>query len=90
MDNLDWHNKIYVLIGCIEGEVRLVEGSDSVSTLQGRVEVCENSSWGIVCASGWDISDAIVACRQLGFSTAGTVYTRDKFSYNIFLNCNSP
>ena len=52
--------------------MRLVEGSDSVSTLQGRVEVCENSSWGTVCASGWDISDAIVACRQLGFSITGT------------------
>ena len=56
--------------GCIDGDIRLVQGS-TVTTLQGRVEVCDNSTWGTVCDNGWDVDDATVVCQQLGYSTAG-------------------
>ena len=35
------------------------------------MEICHNNIWGTVCDEFWSTLDAEVACRQLGFSSAG-------------------
>ncbi|KAJ8034631.1 Neurotrypsin [Holothuria leucospilota] len=69
--------RVEVLIGemwrsvCIDAEnsvqdVRLAEG---YSTSSGRIEVMIDGRWGGVCTDKWNLTDARVVCRQLGYQT---------------------
>lgn len=47
--------------------VRLVEGN---ALNRGRVEILHNGVWGTICRDYWEMPDADVLCRQLGFEGA--------------------
>ena len=74
-----------------EGAVRLV---GSIEANKGRVEVYHNEEWGTVCDDRWDMNDARVVCRQLGYSGVisvhvGGTYGRGEGPIHFDeLNCN--
>lgn len=45
--------------------VRLANGT---SLSNGRVEIVVGTKWSTICDFGWDLRDATVVCRQLGFA----------------------
>ena len=55
--------------GCTTGDLRLA--GTGTSSMQGRIELCNNNQWGTVCDDSWGTPDAMVVCRQLGYSRTG-------------------
>ena len=58
--------------------MQLVTGS-SRTYREGRVEVHNNGSWGTVCDDDWDLNDAHVVCRSMGFGDASEATTGASF-----------
>ena len=56
-----------------DGKLRLSNSVSNTGT-RGRVEVSVEGDWGTVCDNAWNLDDATVACRQLGYSGAWTAY----------------
>ena len=56
--------------------IRLVGGT---STSEGRVEIFHNNVWGSVCDDAWDLQDAQVVCRELGFLGAVEATHQSRF-----------
>ena len=38
---------------------------------EGIVEICYQNYWTSICPSGWNDMDAMVTCRELGFTVVG-------------------
>ena len=65
-------NLEFIYLVCVPGDIRLVGGS---VPNEGRVELCSNNTWGTICDNGFDVQDANVICRQLGYADQGTTKT---------------
>ncbi|XP_033636271.1 deleted in malignant brain tumors 1 protein-like [Asterias rubens] len=52
-----------------DGSLRLVDGRGSQS---GQVQISYQGVWGTVCDDDWNINDASVVCRQLGYKRVRT------------------
>ena len=63
----------------MEWSIRLQDG---MLPLEGRIEIFIGNKWGAVSDDNWDLQDALVVCRQLGFSQAKVVLT-----FNIAVQC---
>ena len=51
-------------------KVRLVNESGGEGDVAGLVEVLYADEWGSICGRSWDLADANVICRQLGYAHA--------------------
>ena len=63
---------IDIILGCTEGDFRLVNGT-------GTEETCLN---GTVCDQMWSDTDASVVCKQLGMSSTGSVLSSNNLKLN--------
>ena len=51
--------------------MRLVNSNNNTgSQYEGRIEIYHSGQWGTICDHDWELADAKVACRMLGFSGA--------------------
>ena len=59
------------ILGSKYGDLRLVRGTVSDRRFSsGRLEIFINGEWGTICDDYFDLTDAHVACKQLGYSGA--------------------
>ena len=57
------------------------------SMREGRVEICYNNVYGSICDDFWDVIDAGVVCRQLGFNQSQGIL---QFKVLLLEACASP
>ena len=63
-----------------KGDIRLVGGR---YLWEGRVEIFLSGDWGTISHDGASHTNAVIACRQLGYNTYGKFYTELSLTMSI-------
>ncbi|KAM9380263.1 macrophage receptor MARCO [Phaethornis superciliosus] len=74
------------LPGSFSHVIRIAEGGR-----RGRVEILYQGVWGTICDDGWNIAEATVVCRMLGYSHSVAAFTAKAGTGKIWLddvNCS--
>lgn len=83
-DNVTRFIPVHIAL-CEDDSIRILIGDDDEyytgetageiyiadSLAAGRIELCHQGLWRMLCKKSWSREDAAVACHQLGFSRAG-------------------
>ena len=86
MKNLVMLSKLNPVLSSLEGSLpgsTAVRLSGGGSGTEGRVEVFFNGQWGTVCDDSWDINEASVVCRWLGYGAAQRASTQAEFGQGV-------
>ena len=72
------HDIAFIYLFHNQGSLRLTDGVQSGS---GRLEIYHDGEWGSICDDSFDITDAHVACRQIGYAKAvGILSSSDDYT----------
>ena len=67
-----------VIITCtcttLECTIRLVDGTETNTSISGRLEIFVNGYWHTVCSDGWNRRAARTVCNQLGYKKLTNAY----------------
>ena len=76
---------------CDDGQLRIMNSTEqrsgTQSVIEGNLEICYNNTYGAICDTFWDDSDAMVSCNELGFSPNGN--SQRVYSLASDLKCNN-
>ena len=63
-----------------------MDGYISHNRITGQIEVYYNNQWYEICYQDWDIKDATVACRQLGYDYVASSSFSTSYNYRTVFN----
>uniref|UniRef100_A0A6P7FGK7 protein-lysine 6-oxidase n=1 Tax=Diabrotica virgifera virgifera TaxID=50390 RepID=A0A6P7FGK7_DIAVI len=60
----------------VDGGIKLVGGRGE---FEGNVEILHDGSWGAICDDEWDVTEAKIICKQLGYTGANALPTVNSY-----------
>ena len=81
---------VFAIDPCSSGDIRFI---DNITEYEGHIEVCtDHGLWSMVSGFSWNYPDAVVACRQLGFtdSSKTCIYMELALILLLCINTNVP